>query len=201
MHELIHPWPYAGKVYLGYNYSLDMTNQQERLRIEGWIVGFTDGEGCFSISIFRNKTTKFGWQVFPEFVITQGKKSLSVLKLFQSFFGCGRVFVNRRYDNHHEHLYRYCVRSIIDLQNVIIPFFKKHPLRTAKQNDFIMFVDIVDMLSKKEHLTEKGLLKIAQKIERMNRKKPSQFLKSSETTRHAPATMLGEDIVQRLKGT
>ena len=43
-------------------------NQQERLDAE-WIVGFVDGEGCFSVSFFRNKTTKFGWQVFPEFVV------------------------------------------------------------------------------------------------------------------------------------
>ena len=176
-----------GREYLGYNCSLDMTDQLERLRTEGWIVGFTDGEGCFSISMFRNATTKFGWQVFPEFVITQGMKSLSALKSFQSFFGCGRVFVNKRYDNHHEHLYRYCVRSVKDLHEIVIPFFQKHPLHTAKQKDFLLFAEIVEMLLKKEHLTESGLKKIALKIERMNRKKPSQFLESSETKRHAPA--------------
>ena len=153
-----------------------MSDQQERLRTEGWIVGFTDGEGCFSISMFRNKTSKFGWQVFPEFVITQGKKSLPALELFQSFFGCGKLFVNKRYDNHHEHLYRYCVRSIQDLREHIIPFFRSHPLHTAKQKDFELFADVVEMIHKREHLTEKGLKKIAQKIQRMNRKKPSQFL-------------------------
>ena len=164
-----------------------MNNQQERSRIEGWIVGFTDGEGCFSISMFRNVTTKFGWQVFPEFVITQGEKSLPALKLFKTFFGCGNVFVNKRYDNHHEHLYRYCVRSVQDLHERIVPFFKKHPLRTAKQKDFILFAEVVKMLLKKEHLTKSGLKTIALKIERMNRKKSSQFLKSSETKRRAPA--------------
>ena len=176
-----------GREYLGYNYSLGMNDQQERSRIEEWIVGFTDGEGCFSVSIFRNSTTKFGWQVFPEFVITQGGKSLPALKLFKRFFGCGNVFVNKRYDNHHEHLYRYCVRSLVDLHSVVIPFFKKHSLRTAKQKDFLLFAEVVEMLLEKEHLTESGLKKIALKIERMNRKKPSQFLKSSETKRHAPA--------------
>lgn len=50
-------------------------NQQERLEIESWIVGFTDGEGCFSVSLLKNNTSKSGWQVFPEFVITQGKKA------------------------------------------------------------------------------------------------------------------------------
>jgi hypothetical protein len=180
-----------GSDYLGYVYSLDMTDQQERLRIEGWVVGFTDGEGCFSISMFRNKTSKFGWQVFPEFVITQGKKSLPALKMFQTFFKCGKVFVNKRYDNHHEHLYRYCVRSISDLRTFIIPFFKKHPLRTAKQNDFVLFTEIVEMLHRKEHLTERGLQTIARNIQRMNRKKPSRFLESSETIRHAPARDAG----------
>ena len=164
-----------------------MINQQERPRIEGWIVGFTDGEGCFSVSIFRNATTKFGWQVFPEFVITQGMKSLPALKLFQSFFGCGKMFINKRYDNHHEHLYRYCVRSVIELQNIIIPFFKERPLKTAKQKDFKLFAEIVEMLAKKQHLTQGGMRKIALKIERMNRKRSSQFLESSETKRHAPA--------------
>ena len=174
-----------------------MTDQQERSRIAEWIVGFTDGEGCFSISIFRNSTSKFGWQVFPEFVITQGKKSLPALELFQSFFECGKVFVNKRYDNHHEHIYRYCVRSVSDLKSKIIPFFKKHQLRTAKQDDFILFAEIVEMLIKKEHLAEKGLQKIAHKVERMNRKKSSQFLKSSETKRHAPERVKIESFVKR----
>src|SRR6059058_6284304 len=34
----------------------------------GWIVGFVDGEGCFSVTI-QKTTTATGWQVFPEFVV------------------------------------------------------------------------------------------------------------------------------------
>ena len=162
-------------------------DQQERLEIESWIVGFTDGEGCFSISIFRNSTSKSGWQVFPEFVITQGEKSLSALELFEEYFECGKIFVNKRYDNHSEHLYRYCVRSINDLQKKVVPFFREHPLRTAKQKDFEIFTKIVMMIANKQHLTQSGLRAIARETERMNRKKKSQFLESSETTRRAPA--------------
>lgn len=163
-----------------------MSNLQERSENEQWIVGFTDGEGCFSVSIFKNKTTKFGWQVFPEFVITQGEKSLPALELFEAHFGCGKIFKNKRYDNHHEHLYRYCVRTQDDLFSTIIPFFKEHPLKTAKQKDFELFADIVSMMHAKEHLTMKGLTKIARTIEKMNRKKASNFLKSSEAIRCAP---------------
>src|SRR4030042_6006573 len=83
-------------------------NQQERLKIIGWITGYVDGEGCFSVAMIHNPRTKYGWQVFPEFVTTQGAKSTNSLKLLQRFFGCGRIFFNRRTDNHNESLYRYC---------------------------------------------------------------------------------------------
>jgi hypothetical protein len=158
-------------------------NQQERLKTIGWIVGYVDGEGCFSVSLFRNKSTRYGWQVFPEFVITQGEKSLNSLKIIQNFFGCGRIFVNRRCDNHKENLYRYCVRSIKDLNEKIIPFFKENKLRTEKKKDFEMFVKIIGLMFKQEHFSLKGLKKIANLIQKMNRKVPSKFLESSETIR------------------
>lgn len=136
-------------------------NQQERLYQSGWIVGFVDGEGCFSISIFKNSKTKFGWQIMPEFVVTQSEKSLNVLENMQRFFGCGKIFINRRYDNHKENLYRFCVRNRNDLTKIIIPFFKTYPLQTVKQDDFIQFCKIIDRLNNKEHFSFSGLKKIA----------------------------------------
>ena len=167
---------------------MDADNQQERLKLIGWIVGFIDGEGCFSISIFRNKTSKLGWQVFPELAVTQGKKSLSSLKLLKDFFGCGKIFVNRRHDNHKEDIYRYCVRSVKDLSEIIIPFFQENPLRTSKRKDFDLFVKGLQLIGMKHHLSHKGLSQIATLSSEMNRKKSSKFLESSETTRqtHSP---------------
>jgi hypothetical protein len=60
-------------------------DQQERLELANWIVGFVDGEGCFSVSIFKNRTSKSGFQVMPEFVVTQGHKSLHVLEEIKNF--------------------------------------------------------------------------------------------------------------------
>ena len=161
-------------------------NQQERLKIAYWISGFVDGEGCFSVSMIKNKTTKFGTQIFPEFVVTQGAKSLSALEEIQKFFNCGNIFVNKRYDNHKEDLYRYCVRSIYELENKIVPFFKQNQLKTHKRNDFEIFSKIVISMSKRKHLTTKGFIEIAKLIETMNRKKKSRFLESSETKRQSP---------------
>lgn len=158
-------------------------NQQERLEIIGWITGFVDGEGCFSVSLIQNSTTSSGWQVFPEFIVTQGEKSRSALEVLQKHFGCGKIYINRRHDNHREHLLRYCVRSQNDLRTHIVPFFQERLLRTAKQKDFEKFVKILQLMEKNEHKKESGLIKIATIIQDMNRRVPSRFLKSSETKR------------------
>ena len=161
-------------------------NQQERQDYYlGWVVGFVDGEGCFSVGVFRNRILKNGWQVFPEFVVTQGEKSLSALEELQRFFKCGRIFINKRYDNHREPLYRYCVRSAKDIREKIIPFFMKYSLRTAKRDDFNKFVTILKLMENNIHLTERGMKRIAKIVEKMNRRAPSRYLESSETIRRS----------------
>ena len=159
-------------------------NQQERLRLEGWISGFVDGEGCFTVSIIRNRsvTTKIGWQVFPEFVVSQGEKSRTALKKIERFFQCGYINLNTRRDNHHEQMLKYCVRSIHDLDQKIIPFFEKNKLKTYKQKDFQVFCKIIKMMVARKHLSDKGRNKIISLIQTMNRRK-YDILKSSETIR------------------
>jgi hypothetical protein len=99
-------------------------NQQERPGLEQWIVGFVDGEGCFSISVVRNRTSKLGWQVQHEFVVSQSAHSTDTLEMLQGFFGCGFVYVNERHDNHHWPLARYVVRRREDLLRRIVPSSK-----------------------------------------------------------------------------
>lgn len=146
-------------------------NQQERQFLNGWVVGFVDGEGCFSVSLIKNSTTASGYQVFPEFVVTQGEKSLSSLKLIQEFFSCGNIFVNRRNDNHRENLYRYCVRSRKDLITKIIPYFRTNQLQTAKSKDFKIFAEVIEKMDKGMHLDKNEYKKILIQISGMNRKK------------------------------
>ena len=165
-------------------------NQQERLRLEGWISGFVDGEGCFTISIIRNP---YGWQVFPEFVVSQVEKSRAALKKIENFFGCGYINLNTRRDNHHEQMLKYCVRSIQDLNDAIIPFFEVNKLKTYKQKDFQVFRKVIRLMTQKKHRTEKGLDKIRSLLQTMNRRK-CKVLKSSETIRRTD--ILSENIVR-----
>src|SRR5688572_22302910 len=114
-------------------------NQQERPGIEQWIVGFVDGEGCFSISVVRNSGCRLGWQVQHEFSVTQAASSRSALELLVEEFGCGTVIENPRTDNHRDPLLRFSVKRRSDLMTTVIPFFEERPLRTAKRNDFVRF--------------------------------------------------------------
>jgi hypothetical protein len=148
-------------------------NQQERSAFIGWIVGFVDGEGCFTVSFFKHPKSRLRlkWQVFPEFVITQGIKSKNSLKEICKFFECGSIYLNKRYDNHHNHLVKYVVRNRIDLLTKIIPFFEAHPLKTAKRKDFEYFARIIKMMNKNQHLDKKGLEKIRAITAKMNTRK------------------------------
>ncbi len=173
---------YSGSIMLPSDNQLRADNQQERLVKTGWIIGFVDGEGCFSIGFIKQPTRvsrlgyKTGYQVAHEFVVTQGAKSVTALEELQQFFGVGQLIANTRYDNHKEHLYRYVVRKRDDLVKIIIPFFQNHPLRTAKQLDFDKFVQCVRIIEDGRHLTREGLIEIALITETMNHQKSKQDL-------------------------
>src|SRR5258707_2392295 len=103
-------------------------NQQERLTTLGWVVGFTDGEGCFSVPIWRSPSMRLGWQVRPEFAVVQGASSRDVLEDLVHFLGFGKGYRNARHDNHREDLLRYCVHRLDELNEIIVPFFEANPL-------------------------------------------------------------------------
>jgi len=86
-----------------------------------WILGFVDGDGCFSVRQ-TNKNTTFRLN----FVVSQNKRSVHVLHLLKEFFGCGIVRKsggdNMEYDvGNREHL-----------KSIIVPFFKQYPLQSKK---------------------------------------------------------------------
>lgn len=128
-----------------------------------WVVGFVDGEGCFSVGVFKNKTLRLGYQVQLEFSITQHIRDHNLLLQFIEFFGCGYVSPDGPMK------YKYIVRDLSDLNRVIIPFFHSYPLRTVKQLDFNSFASVATLMNDKKHLTEQGLLDIQTIKGSMNR--------------------------------
>ena len=74
-------------------------NQQERLVRIGWVVGFVEGEGCFSIGFVRQpdretrRGYRTGYQVSHEFAVTQGARSVKALSELLQFFGVGQILI------------------------------------------------------------------------------------------------------------
>ena len=119
-----------------------------------WIVGFTDGEGCFHVGINKNESMSLGVQVLPEFTVVQHEVDEQVLYALKDYFGCGVVRKN------HGNRLSYRVRGQENLQKQILPFFEKHKLKTRKRVDFEKFRKVILLIEKKEHLTPDGLEKI-----------------------------------------
>jgi len=169
-------------------------NQQEtaRLRLEldpHWVVGFVDGEGCFSVSIHRNPYVRQtrGWQVHPVFHVYQHVSHREVLEELIRFFSCGRI----RLKGPGSSVATYAVDSLRDADTRIIPFFEDHPL-VVKGADFRAFAEIVRSMRRKEHLEPSGFERLVRLAYGMNAqgKQRSRSLGevlagSSETARQA----------------
>ena len=128
-----------------------------------WLVGFIDGEGCFSISFSRNRRLTLGIEVRPSFSVSQNSRSVEILRQINEYFQCGSIRESRG-----DNTYKYEVRSITELRTIIIPFFKEYPLLTSKLNDFLLFEQVCLIISKEDHTTIKGLKEIIQLVAQMN---------------------------------
>ena len=128
-----------------------------------WITGFTDAEGSFIISITRSENRAIRWILTPIFSIELHGNDLHLLSKIQSFFGVGNITTKNGQ-------VVYSVKSIVDINSIIIPHFYKYPLLhlrnekqmllTQKQADFLLFKKIVELVIQKHHLREEGLIKI-----------------------------------------
>jgi len=129
-----------------------------------WVVGFVDGEGCWSIEIIKNPTMKVGYQVQLCLTVVQHERDIQVLHGLKDFFKCGSVKINRK--DHISTRYMWRTRNLTDFNNAIIPFFEKHKLKTKRRLEFEKIREVCRMLNKKEHLTEEGLTAIRKIVER-----------------------------------
>ena len=127
-----------------------------------WVVGFVDGEGCFFVGINPHPEMTTQYQVLPEFTVVQHQRDIQLLHALKKFFGCGVV---RR--NHAERM-AFRVRRLEHLNEIIVPFFEKHPLKSKKRIDFLAFRTVLHMMVRGDHLKTEGIAEIRALASRMN---------------------------------
>ena len=166
-------------------------NQQEtegtsRLELDPqWIVGFVDGEGCFSVAVHCNPYVRRtrGWQLQAAFQVYQHEDDREVLDALTAFFGCGRV----RSKGPNSRVLTFTVSSMQDLVARVIPFFEAHPL-VVKAIDFAAFTDIVRSMQRKEHLSREGFERLARLAYSMNKHGKQRARTIEEVLEGSPET-------------
>ena len=125
-----------------------------------YVVGFVDGEGCFSVSISRKRFRVPEVRLIFEIELREDDEQ--ILKEIRKVFNCGAIYhlSYERYKKWRPHV-KYKVGSFKDIKERIIPFFRKHPLQAKKKKQFEFFCKVAEMITRNEHKTLEGIQKIA----------------------------------------
>jgi hypothetical protein len=125
-------------------------------KLDCWfITGLADAESSFIVSIVRDNTRSIGYNIQVSFELGLNSKDKDLLEKIRNKFGAGNIF-----HNINDNTYKYKVSKINEINNIIIPHFKRYYLITQKRIDFELFSRIVEIIRNKEHLTTQGLQKI-----------------------------------------
>ncbi|MGH9438884.1 MAG: LAGLIDADG family homing endonuclease [Terriglobia bacterium] len=138
-------------------------NQQERL--DGYISGYVDGEGSFSVVVNRNPSCRMGYQLVPECHVSQNGERDQVLIIIRE--RCGGIGYIKRNGTRDQALV-YVVRRRSDLLERVIPFFESSPLLSAKQTEFETFSSIVRAMASGHHRTPGGFFELLETALSMN---------------------------------
>lgn len=125
-----------------------------------YVVGFIDGEGSFSVSIGKHKTLSRGLEVRPEFEIELRADDRKILERILITIGCGKIYdcSYQRY-GWYPHV-KYKITSTKQMEQYLFPFLDRYPLQAKKSIIYRFFKEIVLMIRKKQHLSNKGFNKI-----------------------------------------
>lgn len=125
---------------------LPFPDHTDRQRFGDWLSGLTDGEGCFSLHLY---TSSHGHTTpLANFALYLRADELPILRLIQSFFGCGSIQFVSRADQREKGMdtkdcYSFVVRRVRELLSFVIPTFERHPLRAKKQRDLVIWKEAI----------------------------------------------------------
>ena len=134
-----------------------------------YIVGLTDGEGCFYVLIKSPLNKGGGGRITLNFYIKVQEQDKAMLDKVRNTLDCGSVYFQPESRENHSQCYRYTVNTHTVIFGVIIPFFRKHPLQSkSKQRNFELFCKIAELVEAGAHHSKSGLDRIRLLKSQMN---------------------------------
>ena len=136
-----------------------------------YVVGLTDGEGCFYVNVSNSSAYRQGARVQLHFHLKLQEADKELLQKVCNTLECGGVYFQKEQRKNHTQCYRYTVGAWKDIDKKIIPFFKKHQLQTmSKRKSFDVFCKIADLVREDIHLQKGGIEKIRKLKSQMNQR-------------------------------
>jgi len=170
-------------------------NNMFRELSDDYVMGFVEGEGCFSVALrlYRDyvprKTTKRLrrereaqiFQVKPSFRITLADKDSFVLEKIKDKFGFGKIYEQKKSvkNPQRQDIRQYTVQNFGDLFK-LVKFFEKQTFFTSKGTDFKLWCQALKLIKSGKYKTTKGIRKICQLRDKMNRKKGKTHKRKTE---------------------
>ena len=109
-----------------------------------YIVGLTDGEGCFLVQI------RTDCRIVLRYFITQRFDNKKLLDKVSNFFKVGYVYRKFQGNDKKKMTFVFEVTKQDEIQNTIIPFFKVNPLQGVKSESFDMFAKIAAIVKNRQ---------------------------------------------------
>lgn len=110
-----------------------------------WLVGFTDGDGTFTIDRQYGKNGEIKWNLV--YKISQSKVNGQLIHYIKNTLGIGHVT-----DSCNMKTYR--VRDLTQLTKKIFPIFDEYPQQTTKQFDYVLIKEAAKLIAITEETTE-----------------------------------------------
>lgn len=161
---------------------LILTKPTLRMLSTDYILGFVEGEGCFSILIQKNidrkprlgkwkshKKNPYLFTVKPTFRITNVEANLPLLEELKLTFGCGSIYTQRRGEkkpsiSNASYFYTKSLAEALKMKD----YFSNLDFKTTKGKDFALWCQCLEIMVQKRHLAKEGILEVCRLRDQMN---------------------------------
>jgi len=142
-----------------------------------WLLGFVEGEGCFSIIIKKSRGHIHGYQAHADFSIKLTASEKDTLEKIRNYLGnVGHIYyrdpekTRLKFINANEEV-MFKVTKLEEIKK-IVEFFKDLDfISLSKKQDFENWCECIKLIENKQHLTKEGLLKISYIRDKIHKRK------------------------------
>lgn len=154
---------------------------KNKIWFKQWLVGFTDGDGNFSITYQGNK-----WGL--SYKLSQSRYNLRVLYYIKTQLGVGSVTKDNSKG-------QFFIRDRKIIEEILLPIFDSYPLLTKKYFDYLRFRKALAILKDLDLTKQERDIKL---LNLKNSKVPHEYKSPVWNNVHLPLINLDLDLVKSL---